>query len=253
MCSWSNTQNVNMDKLDWELTSREAEKHYLTPQADHTLGTERGHFLFLSSSNRTAANENAQLLSPHLPPTKGTCLKFWAIKQQSPDSQLTVWRKSGGQLHEMLAVHETRETWRRFDINITSDEEYQIVLEGIKGTSGFWALDDIVYTVGVDCTQRVTDSITSKKPDNAGGIAASVIVVLLLIGTLVALLVYYLKTRQTTPSSSSSPATTGFSNEAYDEDLTQDRISVPTIPNHPMEAGSNYVSDLVDFKEMEVA
>ncbi|XP_030004444.1 apical endosomal glycoprotein isoform X1 [Sphaeramia orbicularis] len=250
MCSWSNTQNINVDKLDWELSSREAEKHYLTPQEDHTLGTERGHFLFLSSSNRTAANENAQLLSPHLPPTKGTCLRFWAIKQQSPDSQLKVWRKAGGQLHEMLVIHETREMWRRFDINITSPEEYQIVLEGIKGTSGFWALDDIEYTVGVDCAR--TDPLThKKKPINAGGIAASVIVVLLLIGTLIALLVYYLKTHQATPSSSSSAA--GFSNEVYDEDLTRDHISVSEIPNHPRETGFNNVSDLVDFREMEVA
>lgn len=42
MCSWSNTQNVKMDKLDWELTSPETEKHYSIPAADHTLGTERG-------------------------------------------------------------------------------------------------------------------------------------------------------------------------------------------------------------------
>lgn len=31
-----------MDKLDWELTSSESEKHYPTPHEDHTLGTERG-------------------------------------------------------------------------------------------------------------------------------------------------------------------------------------------------------------------
>lgn len=42
MCSWSNTQNTKVDTLDWELTSQEAEKHYPTPPADHTLGTERG-------------------------------------------------------------------------------------------------------------------------------------------------------------------------------------------------------------------
>lgn len=42
MCSWSNTQNIKVDKLDWELTSQEAEKHYSTPPEDHTLGTERG-------------------------------------------------------------------------------------------------------------------------------------------------------------------------------------------------------------------
>lgn len=42
MCSWSNTQNIKLDKLDWELTSQEAEQHYSTPAEDHTLGTEKG-------------------------------------------------------------------------------------------------------------------------------------------------------------------------------------------------------------------
>lgn len=42
MCSWSNTQNIKMDKLDWELTSQEAESHYPTPAEDHSLGTEKG-------------------------------------------------------------------------------------------------------------------------------------------------------------------------------------------------------------------
>lgn len=42
MCTWSNTQNMEVDKLDWELTSQEADKHYSTPHSDHTLGTERG-------------------------------------------------------------------------------------------------------------------------------------------------------------------------------------------------------------------
>lgn len=42
MCSWSNTQNANADKLDWELTSPEAESHYPIPPEDHSLGTEKG-------------------------------------------------------------------------------------------------------------------------------------------------------------------------------------------------------------------
>ena len=42
-----------------------------------------GHFLFLPSSSRDTANHNAQLLSPHLPSTKGTCLRFWAHKPSS--------------------------------------------------------------------------------------------------------------------------------------------------------------------------
>lgn len=42
MCTWANTQNMDSDKLDWELTSQEADKHYSTPHSDHTLGTEKG-------------------------------------------------------------------------------------------------------------------------------------------------------------------------------------------------------------------
>ncbi|XP_071322450.1 apical endosomal glycoprotein [Trachinotus anak] len=258
MCSWSNTQNIKVDKLDWELTSREAEKHHTTPPEDHTLGTERGHFLFLPSSNRTAANQNAQLLSPHLPPTKGTCLKFWAYKADSSDSQLWVWRVSEGRLHQLLVVSELRGLWRRFDITITSTEEYQIVFEGIKGATGVVALDDIEYTIGVDCSNKVTDPITTTpKRDNAGGIAASIIVVLLLIATLIALLYYYLKTRTDANSrllsSTSSSTGGGFSNETYDSEHTQDRVTVPPAQNHPMAAGFNDVSVSGDFREMEVA
>uniref|UniRef100_A0A3Q3L3T1 MAM domain containing 4 n=1 Tax=Mastacembelus armatus TaxID=205130 RepID=A0A3Q3L3T1_9TELE len=216
MCSWSNTQNIQADKLDWVLTSQEAEEHYSPLPEDHTLGTEKGHFLFLPSSNRTAANQNAQLLSPHLPPTKGTCLQFWAYKPFSSNTLLRVWRLSEGRLTELLVVSELGGPWRRFDINITSTEEYQIVFEGIKGTSGVVALDDIKYTVGVNCAKKFTDS-----RDDAGGIAASVIVVLLLIGTLIALLIYYLRRQQraqamTGPSSSSSSSGGGFINEAYE-------------------------------------
>lgn len=42
MCDWTNTQNPELDQLDWELTSAEAETHYPIPSHDHTLGTERG-------------------------------------------------------------------------------------------------------------------------------------------------------------------------------------------------------------------
>ncbi|KAM6902305.1 apical endosomal glycoprotein [Xenentodon cancila] len=218
MCSWSNTQNSAVDKLDWELTSQEAEKHYSIPAEDHTLGTEKGRFLFFPSSNRTAVNQNAQLLSPHLPPTKGTCLRFWAYKPSSSDCELKVWRLSEGRLHQLVVVSELGGPWRRFDVNITSVEEYQIVFEGIKGTSGVVALDDIEYSIGINCAKEVTDPLTTpKKGDDAAGIAASVIVVLLLIATLVALLVFYLQTHQRDQSSSSAG---GFSNEAYESELT---------------------------------
>ncbi|XP_061590452.1 apical endosomal glycoprotein [Cololabis saira] len=249
MCSWSNTQNAAVDKLDWELTSRQAEKHYSIPAEDHTLGTEKGHFLFFPSTNRTADNQNAHLLSPHLPPTKGTCLRFWAYKPSSSDCQLNVWRLSDGRLNQLMVIKDLGGPWKRFDVDITSLEEYQIVFEGIKGTAGVVALDDIDYSIGINCANEVTDPIeTLKKSDNAGGIAASVIVLLMLIATLVTLVVYYLRTQQRgIPSSAPSG---GFSNEIYESDLTQNRVRIPPPQNHPMAAGFNDVSV---YEEREVA
>ncbi|XP_038124298.1 apical endosomal glycoprotein isoform X2 [Cyprinodon tularosa] len=235
MCIWNNIQDSERDKLDWDLTSRETEEHYPVPPEDHTLGTERGHFLFFPSSNRTAANQNTWILSPHLPATQATCLRFWAYKPHSSDCQLRIWRLSGGLTNELLRVTKLGGPWKLFEVNITSAEEYQIVFEGIKGTAGFVALDDIEYTVGFDCATRVTKP-TTKLPDNTGGIAASVIVVLLLIGTLVALLVFYLRTNHV------SPVPTGFSNEGYDSEPTEDRVTIPPVQNHPMAAGFNNVS-----------
>lgn len=44
----------------------------------------------------------------------------------SADSQLKVWKLSGGRLSELLVLSEVGELWKRFDINITSPEEYQV-------------------------------------------------------------------------------------------------------------------------------
>ncbi|XP_061657393.1 apical endosomal glycoprotein [Syngnathoides biaculeatus] len=261
-CTWSNTPNVKRDNLDWELTSHEKEMHYFTPQEDHSLGTEKGHFLFIPSSNRTAANRKAQLLSPHLPPTKGTCLKFWVYKPQSSDSQLKVWILTEGLLNEQLEVEDFGGPWRRFDIDIVSTKEYQIVFEGTKGATGALALDDIEYSVGVNCAKKVTDAAkTSTEPSNAGGIAASIIVVLLLIGTLIGLLIYYLRSQirdrpLTVPlsSTSSSPESyPGFSNNTYEPGLTEDNVRIPPAQPPTMIVGFDNVSVSAGVREREVA
>lgn len=44
------------------------------------------------------------------------------------NSQLKVWRLSAGHLSELLVVRQLGEVWRRFDVNITSAEEYQVTL-----------------------------------------------------------------------------------------------------------------------------
>uniref|UniRef100_W5LYY5 MAM domain-containing protein n=1 Tax=Lepisosteus oculatus TaxID=7918 RepID=W5LYY5_LEPOC len=196
MCSWTNTQNPKLDQLDWDWTSTEVERQYPTPPHDHSLGTVHGHFLFLPSSPRETAGQKAWLLSPHLPPTRGTCLRFWAYRNPLSEGRLRVVLLSAGEAVELFRV-EGAEQWTRYDVLIRSEREYQIVFEGVKGHSGVQALDDIIYTPGVNCPGEQPDPPSSAEPpDSTAGVVASIIILLLLLATLAVLLVFYLRHRQ---------------------------------------------------------
>ncbi|TRY88578.1 hypothetical protein DNTS_034551 [Danionella cerebrum] len=222
-CGWSNTQNPSVDWLDWDLTSVRAETFYNTPPSDHTFYTEEGHFLFLPNSNRDTFSQNAWLLSPHLAPTKGTCLSFWLYQPTIYDSKLKVWRLSGETKQELLMLDEGGEDWKYFSMNITSETEYQIVLEGFKGEKGVLAVDDIWYTVGVNCVGKTTDQPSSSA--NAGAIVAAVVVILVLLVILAVLTVYYMKTKQTSASATSADEATisysSFGNNLYQSGDTE--------------------------------
>uniref|UniRef100_A0AAY5KGB2 MAM domain-containing protein n=1 Tax=Esox lucius TaxID=8010 RepID=A0AAY5KGB2_ESOLU len=218
LCGWTNTQNPELDQLDWELSSAEAKTHYTTPNHDHTLGNNRGHFLFLPSSTRDTANYKAWLLSPHLrhlPSILGvqtSNLNHWTY---TTTTILTLSLKTCI-LEQLLTVKEVGAVWKRFDVDITSIDEYQIVFEGFKGETGVLALDDVDYDIGFNCAGEARDPLTSN-----GGIAASVIVLLLLLASLGALLYFYLRLQEekkAMPKSVDHPASAqaGFINDVYD-------------------------------------
>ncbi|KAK2827613.1 hypothetical protein Q7C36_018539 [Tachysurus vachellii] len=220
LCGWSNSQSHHLDQLDWELSNLLSETHYSTPPHDHTLQNERGHFLFLPHTPRDSAGYNAWLLSRHLPPTKGTCLYFWVYQPVSDDSKLVVWRLSNGAKTELFSLTGAEGTWMPFRLNVSSETEYQIVFEGLKGTKGVLALDDFGYTVGINCVGEQTDQISLSSPNNTGVIAASVLVAILLMVTLAVLLFLYLRIRERTNSqrqdSSGHETHTGFTNDLYE-------------------------------------
>ncbi|KAJ8395895.1 hypothetical protein AAFF_G00027780 [Aldrovandia affinis] len=253
LCGWSNTQVK--DLLDWELTSAELEKHYSTPPRDHTLETDRGHFLFLPSSPRDTADQEAWLLSPHLPPTLGTCLRFWVHRPVSHDGGLVVVRLSRETQEQLLRLGEVRSVWRRYDINIISKDEYQIVFQGLKGKIGPLALDDIQYTLGVNCAGENTDSKSPPPSDDKGGIAASIIVLLLLLITMTVLFVFYLRKRGWPRTQGQEPMTStgggGIPNEAYDPGMNN-HVIVPPIDGESADGFAN-VSYRADSEEREIA
>nr|XP_015221986.1 PREDICTED: apical endosomal glycoprotein-like isoform X1 [Lepisosteus oculatus] len=230
MCSWTNTQNPKLDQLDWDWTSTEVERQYPTPPHDHSLGTVHGHFLFLPSSPRETAGQKAWLLSPHLPPTRGTCLRFWAYRNPLSEGRLRVVLLSAGEAVELFRV-EGAEQWTRYDVLIRSEREYQIVFEGVKGHSGVQALDDIIYTPGVNCPGEQPDPPSSAEPpDSTAGVVASIIILLLLLATLAVLLVFYLRHRQ--GAAPSHTPEMSFNNITYSSS-DQDRVNIPPMSLGP--------------------
>ncbi|KAF7696752.1 hypothetical protein HF521_005170 [Silurus meridionalis] len=220
LCGWSNTQSHHLDHLDWELSNLLSETHYPTPPYDHTLHNERGHFLFLPHTLWDSATQNAWLLSPYLPPTKGTCLYFWVYQPVASDSKLVVWTLSKGAKTELLSITWAEETWQHFQLNVTSETDYQIVFEGFKGTKGVLALDDFGYTVGLNCAGEQTNQTTPTSSNNSGVIAASVVVAILLMVTLAVILFLYLRIREHNRSQTRDSVdhvdNPGFGNDLYE-------------------------------------
>ncbi|XP_053334693.1 apical endosomal glycoprotein [Clarias gariepinus] len=237
LCGWSNTQNHQLDLLDWELSNLLSETHYSTPLYDHTLQNKKGHFLFLPNTPRDTATYNACLLSPHLPPTKGTCLYFWVYQPVIHDSKLVVQTLSNRTKTELLSLTEAGAGWISYKLDVISETEYQIVFEGLKGVKGVLALDDIGYTDGVNCAGEQTDQITLTSPNNTGVIVASVAVAVLLMVTLGVLLFLYLRMRDQRQSQiqdlSGGVTYTGFNNEVYESD----HVALPSVfnPEHERE------------------
>ncbi|KAF5896237.1 apical endosomal glycoprotein, partial [Clarias magur] len=147
------------------------------------------------------------------------------------DSKLVVQTFSNWTKTELLSLTEAGATWMHYKLDVISETEYQIVFEGLKGVKGALALDDIGYTVGVNCAGEQTDQITSTSPNNTGVIVASVVVAILLMGTLTVLLFLYLRMRNQrqslTQDLSGDVTYTGFNNDVYESD----HVTLPSVFN----------------------
>lgn len=221
LCGWSNTQSPSLDHLDWDVTSAALESRLPVPHEDHTLKHENGHFLFLPSTTRIPVSSRAWLLSPHLPPTGVSCLRFW-LHCHGSFGKLRVLRLADGLQHELFVAKEGESSaWFRHDLNITSTEEFQIVFEGSTGTDGVMALDDIEFHEGSSCAD-VIKPLPPAPPSNSGAVAASIIVAVLLVASCAAILYIYLRVRDRAKAGEAEdrgPA--GFSNEAYETSTTE--------------------------------
>ncbi|XP_078483553.1 MAM and LDL-receptor class A domain-containing protein 1 isoform X3 [Ciona intestinalis] len=164
LCGWHNTYGEG-DDFDWIWSSGATPSSYTGPTADHTTGTDEGHYIYVESTSLNLGGENARLTSEKLSSTVGTCLQFWYHMRGQSTGELnvliqteygfsTLWGLSGDQ----------GDQWKKKRLDIKIEIPYRIVFEVIKSTvadASDIALDDINLDIGANCQG---DILTSASP-----------------------------------------------------------------------------------------
>ncbi|XP_022097777.1 MAM and LDL-receptor class A domain-containing protein 2-like [Acanthaster planci] len=161
ICTWRHS----LDGVFQWLRSRGITPSTLTgPSVDHTTSSGLGYYIYTEASSPRVVGDNAilesQVYSP-TDPSSGTCFTFWYNMYGLNIGDLVMYQVKdlGGSrtatvLWTLIGQQSTSELdWRYGQFPVTSDEDYQILIEGIIGAdyTGDIAVDDILITNGT-CT-----------------------------------------------------------------------------------------------------
>ena len=146
LCGYSNVENG--DEFDWVIDSAGTQSDNTGPQVDHTTGTKQGSYLYIETSGVHKIGDKALLQSESVPPTNGSCLKFYyhmfgagvgqlrvSVKPSTSSTRTEIWYASNNQGNQWLST----------SLTVTSPVMFEIVFEGTYGGNftGDIAIDDI--------------------------------------------------------------------------------------------------------------
>ncbi|KAM4876506.1 apical endosomal glycoprotein [Thomomys bottae] len=171
LCGWSHVTWPSLGGYSWDWSGAAIPSRYPQPAADHTLGTQAGHFAFFETSVLGPGGRAAWLRSEPLPATEASCLRFWyhmgfpehfykgelRVLLSSVQGQLAVWGEGGRLRHQ----------WLQAQVEVASTEEFQIVFEATlsgQPAGGPIALDDIQYLAGQHCRPPATSQGDTATP-----------------------------------------------------------------------------------------
>jgi hypothetical protein len=143
-CDWKNQPQNTV--LNWARTKGSLVPSLTGPANDHTTGT--GYYIYIDSLK--PVNSTARIGTPKLPatPSTGNCFTFWYHQYGSTAGTLNVWLETLLDKKILWTKTGTQgNQWRKAQINLVSDREFQVVLEGIiGGLFGDIAIDDTEIT-----------------------------------------------------------------------------------------------------------
>ncbi|XP_077978865.1 MAM and LDL-receptor class A domain-containing protein 1-like [Glandiceps talaboti] len=154
-CDWENDDTA---ERNWRRGSDGTPSSGTGPEYDHTTGTADGWFAYIETSFPTVSGDEARLLSAVYPGGATECLAFWYHMNGRDIGILRIYTRDvgDGKVSELTWEKSTDQgnMWRYAHYKAYSDNDYQIVIEGVAGddSKGDIAVDDLLPVDG-PCSQ----------------------------------------------------------------------------------------------------
>ncbi|XP_052767042.1 neurogenic locus notch homolog protein 2-like [Mya arenaria] len=167
-CSWHNEQR--WDNFDWTLQRMSTASMDTGPDADHTVGTSNGSYIYIETSAPRIVNETAWLVSPVMRyrSAQAQCLQFWYNMNGASVGTLNVYLQSvdGTNIpgkRVWSSIGNQGPVWQFSQVQIISDSDLKIIFEGIVGDGyvGDIAIDDISFADGSCALSSTTAPVTT--------------------------------------------------------------------------------------------
>eukprot|EP00794_Sanderia_malayensis_P017044 gene17044-18759_t len=148
-CLWTQDRT---DNFDWTRANGRTASVSTGPATDHTLQTNLGYYMYIETSAPRRRGDKARFVSPTRQPTTGSCFIFWYHMYGSTIGSLTLYSQVNGGRNQLWSKSGNQgNLWRVAQQTIRSTSNYQLVFEGVAGSSytGDIAVDDFRVMDGV--------------------------------------------------------------------------------------------------------
>ncbi|XP_049688273.1 apical endosomal glycoprotein [Accipiter gentilis] len=157
LCSWE----VEVGQPAWERnTSLNLGTAYGIPTRDHSNNSRAGFFLHVGSTSATGASSLARLSSPTFQATNSCSLVLYCHLHGSATSSLSISYMTSSTKHLVRErTGDLGSCWVRERVDFNTTESFKVLIEGVTGSMGTVAIDDLILSPG--CVQEQEKPLTT--------------------------------------------------------------------------------------------
>ncbi|NWZ57902.1 AEGP protein, partial [Haliaeetus albicilla] len=150
LCSWE----VEVGQPTWERnTSLNLGTAYGIPTRDHSNNSRAGFFLHVGSTSATGVSSPARLSSPTFQATNSCSLVLYCHLHGSATSSLSISYVTNSTKHLVRErTGDLGSCWVRERVDFNTTESFKVLIEGVTGSMGTVAIDDLILSPG--CVQE---------------------------------------------------------------------------------------------------